>query len=399
MDWLTELTDKAGALLNKVDQVAASSLQDVGIASPSTKSTRVPVSSGTGYESVTPSSSWAINQKERGVTVAQVLVGSTTESPQITPTSRHYNKPAIIPLSPTPAISHTNFGSTHSSISSSSSTPNQQVTEESLFEFLNSPKPTGSRGSSKQSSHLTPSRALMTPVHTTEGKMPRPHSSPMLTQSSRKEAGLKEARRSESMKPDVEQESEVKLEMLVPKETEEERTKYKKEEDEEEQSADIDFLEVNDQALPNPPLEPEHDRENEVDIKEMQPSSSAESASAVTAELEKWKQMVSNLELENKLMKREVTSLNEELGGVMTRLNDSSQSFAHYQSEIHALREQASQSDHMIRQLRSHGEDLQAALEVRDSQLQVLRTQLDLADKAVEVDKEQLVLARKEQER
>lgn len=400
MSWFSDLTDKAGALLNKVDQVAASSLQEVGIASPSTK---VPVSSSSGYE-VIPPSSWA-NQRERGVTVAQVLVGSASESPLITPKSKHY-KPAS-PLSPTPSSSghsHSHFGSTHSvPISSSSSTSNQQVTEDSLFEFLNSPKLTGSSGSK----NFTSSRAIMTPVHT-EVKMPRPRSSPMLAQSSlKKDVEHKEAGRSEYTKPDMEQEGEqegkVKSEMIVTKGTEGKHEKEKKE-DKEKQAVivveEIDLHEIDDHTLASSPLEPEREHEVEVNInKEARPSSSADSESATAAELEKWKQTVSNLELENKLMKREVISLNEELGGVMTRLNEASQSVVHYQSEIHALREQSSQSDHMIRQLRSHDEDLQAAVEVRDSQLQVLRTQLSLADKAVEEHKEQFVLAKKEQER
>ena len=111
------------------------------------------------------------------------------------------------------------------------------------------------------------------------------------------------------------------------------------------------------------------------------------------------KQKISNFELENKLMKREVNALNEELSSVMSRLNETSQSTAHYESEIHALREQASRSDHVIRQLRSHEEDLQATVEARDSQIQVLRTQLEAADKAVQDSKEDLSRSRKEQER
>ena len=82
-------------------------------------------------------------------------------------------------------------------------------------------------------------------------------------------------------------------------------------------------------------------------------------------------QKISNLELENKLLKREVASLNDELGLMMGRVRDAGESVSQYESEISALREHAFRSDHMIRQMRSQEEDLQAALEARDSQIQV----------------------------
>lgn len=94
-------------------------------------------------------------------------------------------------------------------------------------------------------------------------------------------------------------------------------------------------------------------------------------------------QKVSNLELENKLLKREVASLNDELGAVMGRVHEVKESVARYESEIGSLREQATRADHMIRQLRSHEEDLQAALEARDSQIQVTLPQLEQFSESV----------------
>ncbi len=82
-------------------------------------------------------------------------------------------------------------------------------------------------------------------------------------------------------------------------------------------------------------------------------------------------QKVSNLELENRLLKREVASMNDELSSVMGRVREAGEGVRQYEVEITSLREQASQADHVIRQLRSHEEDLQAALEARDSQTQV----------------------------
>lgn len=138
-------------------------------------------------------------------------------------------------------------------------------------------------------------------------------------------------------------------------------------------------------------------------------------------------QKVSNLELENKLLKREVASLNDELGLMMGRVRDAGESVSQYESEISALREHASRSDHMIRQMRSQEEDLQAGIEARDSQiqvtlppsppsfslspvpshahsqlvlsLQVLRSRFAEADSAVEEMKQQITSSHREKEK
>ena len=390
MSWFSDLTDKAGALLNKVDQVAATSLQDAGISSPA-RETGVPVNSSTSNEPAELPSYWD-SQKRRGETVAQVLVGSATGSPLITPTSRH-SKPVSCHSGQRhtrlPGPSHSQLGSANYPINSSSSTTKQPLSEDSLFEFLNSPKSSRSRGS-RSNSRLS---AIMTPDDS-EAEMPRPHSMPMLVQSSpKKEAGCDEdkSKRSKSVKPDEEEGSGVKLEEVATGGTEE---KDKEKEKEPAQVVEeMDFDRVDGLTVENLPPEPESESEVCVD-KEVQ-----ENSSAAAVEVERLKQTVSNLQLENKLMKREMISLNDEQGRFIVRLNEASQVADHYQSEIHALGEQALRSDQVIRQLRSQGEDLQTAVDVRDSQLQVLRAQLAMADQAVEENKEQLVLARKEQER
>jgi chromosome segregation ATPase len=122
-------------------------------------------------------------------------------------------------------------------------------------------------------------------------------------------------------------------------------------------------------------------------------------AASQNSELEVWKQKVSNLELENRLMKREVNALNEELSGVMQRRNEASDIKAQYESKIQALREQASRAGHVIRQLQSHEEDLQASVVARDSQIEVLRNQLAAGDRALVEAKERLVSSKKEQDR
>ena len=55
----------------------------------------------------------------------------------------------------------------------------------------------------------------------------------------------------------------------------------------------------------------------------------------------------------------------------MERVREAEEGMASHRGEVEALREQATRSDHVIRQLRSQEEDLQSVLEARDSQIQV----------------------------
>lgn len=80
---------------------------------------------------------------------------------------------------------------------------------------------------------------------------------------------------------------------------------------------------------------------------------------------------VSDLELENKLLKREVSSLNDELETVLERVREAEESVAVHRRDTESLREQVTASDHVIRQLRSHDEDIQTTLQARETQIQV----------------------------
>lgn len=66
-----------------------------------------------------------------------------------------------------------------------------------------------------------------------------------------------------------------------------------------------------------------------------------------------------------------MASLNDELGTLVERVREAEEGVATHRGEVETLREQATRSDHVIRQLRSQEEDLQAVLEARDSQIQV----------------------------
>lgn len=394
MSWFSELTGKAGALLDKMDQAAATSLQEAGIATPSPSKSSLGSShrdrghglssthdsnSGNTAAPYEPTAYKSLNTpSERGAAVAQVLVGSASGSAHLTSTP----KPSVsqIKTPTTPTATATGGGGSRSE-------RKQLATDDSIFEFLNAPSAGGSVEVSRQykvtplSQPRTFSRpnSANPPSPIAEGNRPRPLSSPSRPLMER------ESEEGKRRDPSI---------SLPGKELAKEAEKTTEE-------ADGNPGEVSGQG----PLDESHTHSSEVipttqdKSAQIEGSVVREVAKEAGVELEEWKQKVSNLELENKFMKREVGSLNEELSSFMTRLNGASDSRAHYESEIHALREQASRSDHMIRQLRSHEEDLQATVDARDSQIEVLRTQLSAADKALDGAKEKLTLSKKEKER
>ena len=88
-------------------------------------------------------------------------------------------------------------------------------------------------------------------------------------------------------------------------------------------------------------------------------------------------QKASNLELENKLLKEEVRSLTSELEVLRRHSAEMKDTLHHYESEVDSLREEVTRTDHMIRQLRSGEEDTKAELDARNSQIQARVHPLD----------------------
>ena len=379
MSWFSDLTGKAGALLDKMDQAAANSLQEAGIAAPSPAKTTTGskhitaprtlsgVDTGAPYE---PTAYQSLNSpSERGAAVAQVLVGSASGSAQLTSTPKQSKQPPIT------------YGMSQSK---------ESVTDDSIFKFLNTPSLSDGSSGKKASGH----RVKHTPTSS------RPNSA-------RSTRSIEESNSQSILPPVVARPQEVgsegtkKVEKDPPldrdggREEEVEVDKAMTEEVENADEADGGPIDSTHPPTDEGTASPD-DRPNTPGAGEGVASTGDGSHEA---ELEEWKHKVSTLELENKLMKREVSALNEELSGVMSRINEASSVKAHYESEMHALREQASRSDHMIRQLRSHEEDLRATALARDSQVEVLRTQLSGADRALLEAKEKLVSSKREQER
>ena len=426
MSWLSGIAGKAEAFLNQMDQAASSGLQDAGIKTPQKASlsqtfineppTRQ-VNTSIPYEPTVNATS-----TNQGAAVAQLLVGSASASSLLmkqssNPIPAHTSTPKHKPSSPTPSSQF------------SSGTKEKVTTDDTLFEFLNTSSKSKDVSRPKTSTGYIRKTSSQRITHLST--MPRNQSSPVLSQPSvtsvSGESGdFVRGEEMEVSKKDVEEakgrtqgtpivmatmdSDELQQDDHVTGSIEEVDSSQIIHQDESPPPLNKNTNTVNESRyVEQPLLSVYQDNNSDIDPAETKVDVPAEQIegmfkpveddSRVQAEVADLKQAISNYELENKLLKREVASLNEELGSVMNTLNGREESVAHYESEIHALREQASRTDHMIRQLRSHDEDLQASLEARDSQIQVLRTRFSEADKMVEGQQQQLAALSTEKER
>ncbi|ESP02313.1 hypothetical protein LOTGIDRAFT_82054, partial [Lottia gigantea] len=98
-------------------------------------------------------------------------------------------------------------------------------------------------------------------------------------------------------------------------------------------------------------------------------------------------QHISSLELENRLLRNEVSSLNTEMASLLARSKDSQKELENTKKQIHSS---ASQNDQIIRELRARENDLSEALTAKDSQLAILRVRLEEGDNSVTNLKQQI---------
>ena len=111
------------------------------------------------------------------------------------------------------------------------------------------------------------------------------------------------------------------------------------------------------------------------------------------------KEQVSNLELENRLLKREVTSLNQELTNVTDRARQAEKGLSDVRRQMESSRQVSSQSDRLVRDLQGRHDDLIQTLAARDSQIAVLRVKLQEADEKSESNQQKIESLRVESER
>lgn len=110
-------------------------------------------------------------------------------------------------------------------------------------------------------------------------------------------------------------------------------------------------------------------------------------------------QILSSLRLENQLLRSEVASLNQEMASVIQRAKDLQDELNQTRLRADKWNSEQSQTDRMLRELRSQVDDLTEALSAKDGQLAVLKIRLDEADQLLKSRSAALDDAQKEKSR
>ncbi|XP_077531450.1 golgin subfamily A member 5-like isoform X1 [Haemaphysalis longicornis] len=88
----------------------------------------------------------------------------------------------------------------------------------------------------------------------------------------------------------------------------------------------------------------------------------------------------SSLAEENKMLRKEVATLNQEIASALERAKNANAEKKHLQNRLDLWTSQVSSSDSALRELQARERDLTSALEAKDAQLAVLRVRLQEAD-------------------
>eukprot|EP00794_Sanderia_malayensis_P019951 gene19951-21905_t len=89
---------------------------------------------------------------------------------------------------------------------------------------------------------------------------------------------------------------------------------------------------------------------------------------------------ISNLQLENKLLKSEISSLNEELAGALRSAKNYHTDTRHLEEKLEHAQSQMMRQDKMVKSIQENEKDLAEALKAKDSQLAVLRVRMEESD-------------------
>ncbi|GFN97678.1 golgin subfamily a member 5 [Plakobranchus ocellatus] len=126
---------------------------------------------------------------------------------------------------------------------------------------------------------------------------------------------------------------------------------------------------------------------------------SAPGSDHADAATEQKERQLSSLELENRLLRNEVASLNDEMAGLISRSKDAEAEVSKLRSKLTSQANSASMHDQLVRELQARELDLTEALKAKDAQLAVLRVRLDEADRRVVSREKNLEEVKLERER
>lgn len=108
---------------------------------------------------------------------------------------------------------------------------------------------------------------------------------------------------------------------------------------------------------------------------------------------------LSNLRLENQLLRNEVQSLNQEMASLLQRSKETQEELTKARARVEKWNVDHSKSDRITRELRAQVDDLTAAVAAKDSQLAVLKVRLQEADQLLTTRSEALEALQTEKSR
>ncbi|NXI85390.1 GOGA5 protein, partial [Rhipidura dahli] len=108
---------------------------------------------------------------------------------------------------------------------------------------------------------------------------------------------------------------------------------------------------------------------------------------------------LSNLRLENQLLRNEVQSLNQEIASLIQRSKETQEELTKSREKIEKWNVDHSKSDRMVRELQARVDDLTEAVGAKDSQLAVLKVRLQEADQLLSARTEALEALQNEKSR
>jgi peptidoglycan hydrolase CwlO-like protein len=102
---------------------------------------------------------------------------------------------------------------------------------------------------------------------------------------------------------------------------------------------------------------------------------------------------------ENKKLKNEIQSLNGEIKSLLSRMKTAEDEFQRSKRKIDHFQNQISESDKIIRELRSREDDMSESIKSKESQIAVLRVKFEECDKELKGKKSELDNLKNESER
>uniref|UniRef100_A0A8C2Q381 Golgin subfamily A member 5 n=1 Tax=Cyprinus carpio TaxID=7962 RepID=A0A8C2Q381_CYPCA len=129
-----------------------------------------------------------------------------------------------------------------------------------------------------------------------------------------------------------------------------------------------------------PPISVPSDLQMGPSVTATPPSSQGLSHSIKTEDGSTRDQMISNLRLENQLLRNEVSSLNQEMASLIQRAKNMQEEVNLARARAEKWNSDQSRVDRTVRELRAQVDDLTEALSAKDGQLAVLKVRLDEAD-------------------